>query len=340
MIRILFASASLVTVLLAAAPALAVCGDGILDPTEQCDDLNADPGDGCDALCQIEEGWECVDASFAIDFAEIMFDSEWYPNPDWDISDDGLTVYQYENADPAVYVTQLPANGVSITFDLTVNADDDDDFIGWVIGYEANDSTAETCDWLLFDWKQQTQDWDEDDETQEDIAWEGLAFSRVQGPIDDETELYGHIESVTEISRAMTLGDTGWPSWDTTRVRIDYTTAHFDVYVNGTLEFSEDGSFPDGNFGFYNFSQDSIEYTLVSPIDQSICSPLDEDGNGIPDYLETDEDGAGEGAGATGGCDCDSSFTGRAGVPFSLVGLFAGLVAIRRRRPINLPGWR
>jgi cysteine-rich repeat protein len=328
-IRTLLAFVSLLSLLLAATPALAVCGDGILDPDEQCDDLNADPGDGCDADCQIESGWECVDASFEIDFAEIMFDSEWYPDPDWDISDDGLTVYQWENADPAVYVTQLPANGVSVTFDLTVNADDDDDFIGWVIGYEAGDATNEDCDWLLFDWKQWTQDWDEDDETQEDIAWQGLAFSRVTGAIDDETELYGHIDSVTEISRANTLGDVGWPSWETTRVRIDYTTAHFDVYVDGTLEFSEDGTFPDGNFGFYNFSQDSIEYTLLSPIDQSVCSPLDLDENGIPDYLETDEVDDGDGAG--GGCDCESSLAGRGGV-LSLLGLFVGLLAIRRRR--------
>jgi cysteine-rich repeat protein len=30
------------------------CGDGILDPGEQCDDGNTIPGDGCNGLCQVE----------------------------------------------------------------------------------------------------------------------------------------------------------------------------------------------------------------------------------------------------------------------------------------------
>ena len=31
-----------------------VCGDGIVDPKEQCDDGNAQHGDGCSRICQIE----------------------------------------------------------------------------------------------------------------------------------------------------------------------------------------------------------------------------------------------------------------------------------------------
>ncbi|PKN26370.1 MAG: hypothetical protein CVU65_05945 [Deltaproteobacteria bacterium HGW-Deltaproteobacteria-22] len=37
-----------------------VCGDGWTDPLEACDDENRTPGDGCDAACQVETGWECV----------------------------------------------------------------------------------------------------------------------------------------------------------------------------------------------------------------------------------------------------------------------------------------
>jgi cysteine-rich repeat protein len=35
---------------------MGVCGDGILDPFEECDDGNTDDGDGCDADCELEEG--------------------------------------------------------------------------------------------------------------------------------------------------------------------------------------------------------------------------------------------------------------------------------------------
>ena len=37
------------------------CGDGIIaDPVEACDDGDADPFDGCSALCLIEVGWTCA----------------------------------------------------------------------------------------------------------------------------------------------------------------------------------------------------------------------------------------------------------------------------------------
>jgi fibro-slime domain-containing protein len=35
------------------------CGNGKLDPGEQCDDGNTVGGDGCTPLCQIEKGWTC-----------------------------------------------------------------------------------------------------------------------------------------------------------------------------------------------------------------------------------------------------------------------------------------
>jgi fibro-slime domain-containing protein len=36
-----------------------VCGNGVIDPGETCDDGNATPGDGCSGVCQIEPGFLC-----------------------------------------------------------------------------------------------------------------------------------------------------------------------------------------------------------------------------------------------------------------------------------------
>jgi cysteine-rich repeat protein len=36
-----------------------LCGNGVLDPGEQCDDGNRVNGDGCNAFCQIEARWDC-----------------------------------------------------------------------------------------------------------------------------------------------------------------------------------------------------------------------------------------------------------------------------------------
>ncbi len=40
-----------------------VCGNGLLETTEACDDQNTEPGDGCDAACGQEEGWDCTAGS-------------------------------------------------------------------------------------------------------------------------------------------------------------------------------------------------------------------------------------------------------------------------------------
>jgi len=39
-----------------------VCGDGVIDQGEECDDDNTDDDDGCDGECAIEDGWFCRDA--------------------------------------------------------------------------------------------------------------------------------------------------------------------------------------------------------------------------------------------------------------------------------------
>jgi cysteine-rich repeat protein len=42
---------------------ITICGDGILMPTEQCDDGNTVSGDGCSASCVVEEYFNCTNAA-------------------------------------------------------------------------------------------------------------------------------------------------------------------------------------------------------------------------------------------------------------------------------------
>ena len=37
-----------------------VCGDGVIEAPELCDDGNAMPGDGCSGVCAIEPGYSCL----------------------------------------------------------------------------------------------------------------------------------------------------------------------------------------------------------------------------------------------------------------------------------------
>ena len=37
-----------------------VCGNGVIEAEEECDDGNTEPGDGCSEQCEVEQGWECT----------------------------------------------------------------------------------------------------------------------------------------------------------------------------------------------------------------------------------------------------------------------------------------
>jgi cysteine-rich repeat protein len=259
----------------------AYCGDGVVETGEECDDLNTTSGDGCDASCLIEDGWECADASFELDFSEVLYNGG-HSSPSWSLSSGGTVLTQSVNADAAVYVSTLPAVGVSMTFTLKVQTSTDDDFIGWAIGYDAGENTSTSADWLLFDWKQGTQ------VSGSCTGYKGLAMSRVTGPVTSDTDMWCHQGDVNEVARAITKGSTGWSDNTSYTVQVDYSTTQVDVYVDGTLEFSETGSFPTGNFAFYNFSQQSIRYELTAPLDQSVCAHADTDGDGLTDLQEDD----------------------------------------------------
>jgi len=40
--------------------AAAICGNGLIEPGEVCDDFNSLPGDGCSGLCRVEPNFRCV----------------------------------------------------------------------------------------------------------------------------------------------------------------------------------------------------------------------------------------------------------------------------------------
>ena len=99
--------------LLASGPVWAACGDGTLDSGETCDDDNTTAGDGCDASCQIETGWDCIQASFALNFSEDWSSSN---NANWSLSSNGQVLTQTVNSEPGVYVSTLPVDNILITF--------------------------------------------------------------------------------------------------------------------------------------------------------------------------------------------------------------------------------
>jgi cysteine-rich repeat protein len=135
---------------LATEAAQALCGNGVLEGSETCDDGNPSPGDGCSASCQVELGWECTPPATTNAVSDGGFE-QGSPNPDWteagivstplcDVTCGGPPAYEGDwyawfggLAEPDTQtldqVLTIPANAVTLEFRLFVGACDSPDDI-------------------------------------------------------------------------------------------------------------------------------------------------------------------------------------------------------------------
>ncbi|MHB9880033.1 PEP-CTERM sorting domain-containing protein [Pacificimonas sp. ICDLI1SI03] len=173
------------------------------------------------------------------------------------------TVFQSVNGNPTVFF-EAGANdqGTSLSGQITVETSGDDDFIGFVLGYQPGELNSASADFLLIDWKQNDQS----------PAVDGLAISRVTGDAGatPEDDYWDHSGVVQELQRGSTLGSTGWLDNTTYTFDLEFTSSLIRVFVDGGLELSLTaaqaglGSFGDGSFGFYNYSQSSVRYAGIT----------------------------------------------------------------------------
>lgn len=108
-------------------PPEAECGNGYLEPGEQCDDANLIDGDGCDSLCQIPCGmvWEATIPSPAVDAVPIVVDMA--VGPDGEIVVAGLTDAQTAETDDDIWLGAWSSIGEPLwsgSYDLIENLDD------------------------------------------------------------------------------------------------------------------------------------------------------------------------------------------------------------------------
>ena len=178
------------------------------------------------------------------------------------------SVFQSVNGQSAVFFKNgSNAQGTSLSGTISVETTGDDDFVGFVLGYEDGEINAATSDFYLIDWKQSTQSLSSTWGT----APLGLAISHVTVP--DGGAFWGHdsgVGSVTEIARAATLGSTGWIDLQEYVFDLVFTDQIIQVLVDGILEIDVTAadfglaSFDDGAFGFYNYSQSSVRYAGIT----------------------------------------------------------------------------
>lgn len=186
----------------------------------------------------------------------------------WVVQAGNDSVRQTVNGQPTVFYGTDNAIGRKLSGTIRVGADGDNDYVGFVLGFDPGELSAATPDYILVDWKQGNQD----------VAKMGLAISRVSGAINlnQNNAAWAHTGVVQELQRGATLGNVGWVDNVTYSFDLYFYASNIEVWVDGVKQIDLDGSFSDGRFGFYNYSQSN---TLYAGITEDVAPPV----GGVPE---------------------------------------------------------
>ena len=144
-----------------------------------------------------------------------------------------------------------------------VENDEDDDHIGFVFGFKSprdtfNNEDPNYYNFLLFNWKQRDQN----------IAREGKMLAYVNGEFTPaETAFYFRQDSSNSRYQVIdtVFGDsTGWVRDSAHNFTLVYTPTRTTILIDGDTIFNKVGCFHPGRFGFYNSSQEKVNYSNFS----------------------------------------------------------------------------
>ena len=256
--------------------------DGMTDVTESCDDGNSSAGDGCTNSCTIEPEWS---AANAITFSTAALSTNDYPgsSASWTFAADNSWTTQTVNTNaPTIGLFGVDAMRGTYALELEVETTADDDFIGIVFGFNDGDTSNLNADYLLLDWKQQTQT------VGASTGLVGLALSHVQGIPDGFDDFWPHrcpapgTTCVKELARAASLASAAWTDNFGHIFHVTYRADRLLVMVDGFVQFDVSPSdfpgefagnvFPAGEIGFYSFSQASSTTRNIGTIGPSVLN--------------------------------------------------------------------
>lgn len=175
---------------------------------------------------------------------------------EWSLSASNRTVTQLWNADPAVLLSPFPLATDLIQGSFQVATDFDDDFIGFVFGYQ------DAGHFYLFDWKQGSQTWFGTDY----YADAGMSVKRICSEVPLGFEDLFVTTNAQDRVRLLHHNRIPWQDRTEYRFSLKYEPGRFLLSIregsNLLSEISlEDTNYVGGRFGFYNFSQDQVQYS-------------------------------------------------------------------------------
>ena len=202
--------------------------------------------------------------------ADIDFSTDWAKKGpsaagNWTIQNSGSQVTQTINGDPTFYVSTDDYIDVRIMGSIRVNTTNDDDFVGFVFGYQNPDSPSDenAQKYFLFDWKQAVG--------ANVGTHEGFGLIKVDTSLslttstDIETLYWQHHSHPGFFIMDSLYGSgTGWSDNTTYNFALTYTSKEITISINGDTIFQQSGCYEPGKFGFYNLSQDQVIYSNFS----------------------------------------------------------------------------
>ncbi len=201
----------------------------------------------------------------------------------WQVNPAGTSVLQTVNviafnSYPTFFVSPDTFHNARIEGTIRVNSGlGDDDWIGFVFGYQNPVGNIDQYDTYLFDWKKETQAFGALN------GQEGMALTHIQGPIPQANlwnYIWGHnSDAIFNVLDTDYGPGRGWEfdiDYDFTLI---YTSTRATILIDADTIFDISGCFDRGRFGFYNFSQSNVLYsnfrysleTNFDPLVSNVC---------------------------------------------------------------------
>ena len=193
-------------------------------------------------------------------------------NSSWVLSNSNTTATQTVNSDPAIFLSDFDITNQQIEGSLRVNPNGDDDFIGFVFGFQNRSQ------YYLFDWKQLDQS------AFSTFAERGMSLKvvNVSGGADPTATEFWSTAGSSNIT-VLRHNTIPWADFTDYDFRLNFTPGLFEIEVSqgGTVLENwvvSDSTYTSGNFGFYNFSQGQVVYNGFAqefnpPVLTSLCGP-------------------------------------------------------------------
>lgn len=189
----------------------------------------------------------------------------------WNVASDGSSVVQTVNGDSTMFLSPDNYSNTTVKGTFYENSGDDD-FVGFVFGFNSTNSTM-----YLFDWKQATQ-------SAYGLAQRGITLKRFDAAPTTRDHLWT-TASIPGIMTQLYYEDVQRINGRQYEFELTFTSPTIsiiltDLATNAVIaNFSvSDSLYSTGQFGFYNFSEDNVTYTsFTSDPEPPFCEQFPDD---------------------------------------------------------------